>query len=264
METGQYLMITNSFKNLQKTTSRLSIQLGLNGFSFFISSQKLNSDAYSIILEGRKSEKEILEILFDFIIKNEVLQQNFSQVTVTYSDYIFAVVPKAMFEEKHIAEYLKFNVKHLESDNLFYNTVYSNKIVFSIPEIIKRQLENYYTISSYNHLSSILLKYISKEYKQNIGHRIFIYTYKGFFYLMILNGQDLLFCNTFPYESTGDFLYYLLFTFEQLNLDPTKETLHLLNTMDKETISALEPYIYDIKIPTDSLKNIVHLANLQS
>ncbi len=257
-------MITNSFKELPQINSSLSIQLSLNGFSFFISSQQLNSDALAFRFDSRKSEKELLEVLSDFIIKHEVLQQNFRKVTITYSDYIFSVVPQEIFQEEQKENYLKYNVKPLASDQLFHTNVLQNEIVFSIPEVIKTKLEEYYDITQFNHLSSVLLNHISKEYKQSLSHRIFIYSYEDFFYVLVLNGQQLLFCNTFPYETTGDFLYYLLFAFEQLNLNSTKETLYLLNAINEDTLSFIEPYIYDIKIPASIPKNFVHLANLQS
>ncbi len=256
-------MITNSFKDLNKTTSSLSIQLGLNGFSFFVSSQQLNSDALQLNLNSRASEKEVSEALSDFILKNEILQQNFSKVFVTYTDYIFNLVPNTIFDKDQISNYLEYNVKPLVSDSILYQEVHDTTVIYTIPTLIKTQLEQLYNITSYNHLSSILLKHILKEYKQNIGPRIFIYTYQDFFYLYVLNGQELQFCNTFPYQSNGDFLYYLIFSLEQLNLDPAKETLHLLNNINEETLKTIEPFIYDIKVLSNSLKNFVHLRNLQ-
>ena len=257
-------MITNSFKDLLKINTSLSIQLGLNGFSFFISSQQLSSDALTHKLAERSTEKEVIEALSNFILKNEILQQNFAKVTITYTDYIFTLIPKELFQEKRKEDYLKYNVQPLPSDIILHEEVEDTTITFAIPDLLKEKLEEYYHIDAYNHLSTTLLRYLLKEYRQNIGPRIFVYTYQDFFYLFVLNGSELLFCNTFPYKSDGDFLYYLLFTLEQLNLDPAKETLHLLNHIDNETLASIEPFIYDIKVPTKAFKNLVHLSNLQA
>jgi len=264
MVTGQYRMITSNFKNLPKIASSLSIQLGLNGFSFFVSSQQLNSDALSFYFKNRKSEKEITEALSDFILKNEILHQNFSKVSVTYTDNPFCLVPNAIFEADEKELYLKYNVKTYTTDALLHASVNDTKIVFSIPKSLQSKLEEFYEIDVYNHLSAQLLHYLVKEYKQNFSPRVFVYPFKDFFYIFLLSGSEILFCNTFPYENAADFLYYLLFAFEQLNIDTTKETLYLLAPVDNEVINTITPYIFDIKVSSNTPKNFIHLRNLQA
>lgn len=263
METGLYLMITSSFKNLPKINSSLSIQLGLNGFSFFVSSQRLNSDALAYSFQHKTSEKEIARVLKDFILKHEVLHQNFSKVTLTSTDANFSLVPLAVYDENLKETYLNYNIKSLATDNIFCDAVDQTNIVFSIPNTLNAVIEQFYEINTYNHLNALLLKYLTTEFTQSLGARIFIYPFQNFFHLLILNGTELLFSNAFPYENSADFLYYFLFTLEQLNLDPASQTLQLLDTIDSESLTLLESYVFEVKISSNTPKNLIHLKNLQ-
>ena len=56
----------------------------------------------------------------------------------------------------------------------------------------------------------------------------------GHFEIVVLQNQKLLFFNSFDYKTPEDFLYYLLFTAEQLNMNPENFQLELLGTITQE------------------------------
>jgi len=52
---------------------------------------------------------------------------------------------------------------------------------------------------------------------------------------MVIANDKLLFYNSFNYQSKEDFIYYILFTAEQLELNPEKFELNLSGIIDTES-----------------------------
>jgi hypothetical protein len=54
------------------------------------------------------------------------------------------------------------------------------------------------------------------------------------FEIIAIKNQDLIFYNTFEYSTKEDFIYYILFTLEQLKLDPETIKTGLIGTINKD------------------------------
>jgi hypothetical protein len=52
--------------------------------------------------------------------------------------------------------------------------------------------------------------------------------------MLAIKNKQLLFYNSFNYHSKEDFIYYLLFTVEQLKLDPEAVKLYLFGHIDEQ------------------------------
>lgn len=57
---------------------------------------------------------------------------------------------------------------------------------------------------------------------------------KGPFEIVVTKNQQLLLFNTFLYQTLEDFIYYLLFTFEQLQLNPEVVPLQFVGAISEE------------------------------
>ena len=58
---------------------------------------------------------------------------------------------------------------------------------------------------------------------------------KGHFEISVIQNQKLLLFNSFDYQTPEDFIYYVLFTAEQLNMNPEKFLLELIGAIDTES-----------------------------
>ena len=58
--------------------------------------------------------------------------------------------------------------------------------------------------------------------------------------IVIIEGNQLLFYNAFPYHSKQDFIYFIIFVIEQLNLNPEDIELKFSGKIDKKST------LYDI------------------
>lgn len=244
METGQKHLQTSNI--LIKTNKDLSIQIHLSGLSFCILNRSTNTIEYLHEKDFGKLLKP--ELVLDGLInhlKNEaIFTQNFNCIKVIHQSDLATLIPEELFNEDKLKDYLKFNIKILETDfitndynpNLSIHTVY-------IPYVnINNQLLDEFGSFDYFHGFSILTNSFQSLPKSNeqLLH-LYIHVNSGHFEFVIFDASKrLIFCNTFLFETKEDFIYYILFVYEQLKLDKETDKLHITGRIDKYS------HLYDI------------------
>ena len=98
---------------------------------------------------------------------------------------------------------------------------------------------------TYKHYSTILVSEILKQEKHNQEPSLYIHINDLQFDLIIVKNSKLLFYNSFEYTTNKDFIYYILFTIEQLSLNPETLNTVLLGKVvkDDELYSIAYKYI---------------------
>jgi hypothetical protein len=87
----------------------------------------------------------------------------------------------------------------------------------------------------YKHANSILVSKLLIASKNKDEKKMFVHMNSSHFEIIVVQNQKLLFFNSFDYNTPEDFLYYILFTAEQLNLNPENFPLELIGTIDAES-----------------------------
>jgi hypothetical protein len=106
-----------------------------------------------------------------------------------------------------------------------------------------------YGAFEYKHSSTILIEKLLQEYKNVSNEICFVNITENDFEIVVLKNKKLSLFNTFNFNTKEDFIYYILFTAEQLNLNPEKVTLVLLGDIDEtsELYKILFKYIRNIQ-----------------
>jgi len=87
-----------------------------------------------------------------------------------------------------------------------------------------------------HHHSSVFIESLLLLNRQNIHPtQVFVQVHPGFFDLVVIHERKLHFYNTFAYSSSEDFIYFLLFTFEQLHLLPEQTPVTLSGEIQKNS-----------------------------
>ncbi|UKM64121.1 DUF3822 family protein [Flavobacteriaceae bacterium GSB9] len=223
-------MVPTNNKNKKHNNLELSIQISLSGLSFCI----LNNETQTIsFLKTHDFEKqlipfEVLDFLKGCFDTEEALQQPFKDVKVIHDNNLSTLVPKALFNENYLADYLKFNSKILKSDYITYDTISINQSVnVYVPYInINNFIYEKFGDFTFNHVSTVLIEEVLKSEKNLETTKAYINVSKGHFEILIVKNGSLLLYNSFVYRTKEDFIYYILFCFEQLKLNP--ETINLI------------------------------------
>jgi hypothetical protein len=146
---------------------------------------------------------------------------------------------------------LKFNTS-LEGDELILVDEIRSldaKNIFALPFSIKVKLDPQFKNIAYHHSSTVIIDSLVAINKNQTGKKLYAHVQETHFEAIVMDGKNLLFYNTFNHHSPEDFIYYLLFVCEQLQLNPEKIELIFLGEIEKNSAiyAAAQKHIRTVK-----------------
>ncbi len=216
---------------------KLSIQVCLDGLSFFtqnIATSKIinyKSISFTQKVDPSSLLKEVSSIFDD----HSELQESFNKVEIIYSNTLFTIVPKAIFDPEKLTDYLKFNTKILATDFIAYDAIDTQDIVsIYIPYAnINNFFFDTFGAFDYYHGMSLFIKNVLDNEVSYDTPKMFIHIHKNSFDLVVTHKKKLLLANSFEFYAKEDFIYYTLFTLEQLELNPDTVTVEFTGYIKK-------------------------------
>ena len=246
MVTGQKIIQKNNNK-LEKGKA-LSIQVSLSGLSFLVldSDNDVVIDLINIPFEKKCAPQEVLDQLVHSFNTNEVLQHSFSKITVIHDNEMMTLVPSAVFEEEHLSDYLKYNTKIFKTDFITYDVIKNDDImVVYVPFVnINNYIFERYGSFEYKHSTTVALDRILQIQKNSRDQSMFINVNSTYFDLVVTQQKELLLYNRFEYQTKEDFIYYILFTAEQLGLNPEHFECTLMGSIREDDSLYVMAYKY--------------------
>ncbi|MFN4763952.1 DUF3822 family protein [Gillisia sp. Q332] len=238
---------------------KLSIQVCLNGLSFLILDCEENQlvwykkTTFPKEFNPVKILKEI-ELVYE---KEEFLQNPIEEVMLLFSNDLYSIVPKEYFIEEEASNYLKFNTKILKTDVVAHDFIEAKNLInVYIPYTnITNYFFDKYGEYEYKHSISVFAEAIL-SLEKSLPVKVFLNNYKDYYDLVIVRNGKLLLSNSFKYDSPEDFIYYLLFTLEQLKLDPSEIDLILTGEISEESpfYQIVYTYIKNVQFLKPDLK----------
>ena len=243
-----YPYIQESINLNSKNTDNyiMTIQYSLDGLSFvvfdtaenkFIALKHYHFSEKNISLETSLSELQEKEYwkLEDFKLVNILIDNNFN-----------TFIPNDLYQEETKENYL--SLLNIKLSNIMTDSIVEHNIinVYSINENINFLNDN---IKIY-HSSSILIKKLIKEFSsRNQETRAFVNVKNNSYELIIINNDKLVFHNYFNFNTKEDFLYFILFTFDQLNIDNESIPLYFLGFIEEKSpiVELCSRYIRNIR-----------------
>jgi len=230
----------NSTPTLTNTKeTRLSIQFNLDGFSFCISNNTSNETVYfsEYEFDEKQGTPESLLKQIEAIFKTDIqLQKDFSSVLVIHQNDLFTLVPNAYFSEDKLLEYLDFNIKTIATDFITFDNIESmnaKNVYVPYVNINNYLFQNFGEFEYKHHLTILIEKLISLPASKE--RKVYINVSKENFDIVILQNKKIEFSNSFSFETKEDFMYYILFTFEQLKIDVEEVKIYFTGAIDIET-----------------------------
>ncbi|GAA3789738.1 DUF3822 family protein [Corallibacter vietnamensis] len=219
------------------TNLDLSIQISLNGLSFCVLHKPTNTITFlkHIDTDKKVTPFKILDLLKHAFVSETMLQNTFNNVTVVHVNELSTFVPKELFNEELLADYLKFNAKILKSDYITFDTLSNNNSVnVYVPFVnINNYLYERFGEFSYKHVSTVLVEKLLEAPTEK-QPKLYIHVSKFHYEIVIIENGQLILYNTFEYNTQEDFIYYILFIIEQLNLNPESVETILLGNIVKD------------------------------
>ena len=178
----------------------------------------------------------------------EDLNKNERTIRHTLDGFSYVLVPAALYHEKDKEKYLDFLgltgdkgevcADYIEIADI-YNVYRTNQ---------KKKGER--------HATSVLLENLIKEnIERTDDTRVYLNINDQRFEMFVLEGFKLLFYNTFRFKTKEDFLYFLLFSMEQLHLETETTPVYFLGMIEKDSqiVELVSRYIRDVRFKKEQL-----------
>jgi hypothetical protein len=219
---------------------KLSIQVSLNGLSFCALSKDEKRIVFfrDIVFSRKLNPAQVLQQIEKQYEQEPFLSNGTPEVIVLFSNELYSLVPTEFFDEENASEYLKYNTKILDTDYVAKDDIVSAEIVnIYIPYTnINNFFFDRYGEFEYRHSVSVLADefHIQNRFQKE-GTRVYLNCFPGGYDLLVYQQGKLILANSFNCSSREDFIYYLLFCAEQLDLDPSSFELILLGRIREKS-----------------------------
>lgn len=219
-----------------KEYQKLSIQISLNGLSFFSQDTLHNTTSDIDSIDFSKEPKKPLSDQLDSIFSDSVFTKNYDSVNIIHENSLFCPVPTPLFDKDNISEYLKFSTKILPLDQYKIDVIQNHNIhnVYITDSVITEKCDSYFEECTHTHSSSILISSLLNISKNSYETQFFVHVKLEHFEIIVINRGKLLLINSFQHTCKEDFLYYTLFVAEQLDLNPEKFQLYFFGAIRPE------------------------------
>lgn len=256
----------NSADIADKNFRKLSIQVSLNGLSFCVADTVSQKLLYSdnILFKEELNPLTLLGELEKLFHKHGLHQKQFDEVVVVHRNTLFGLVPKSLFDVNEISSYLKFNAKVLPTDILAHDEVENQDMVtVYVPYMnLNNYIYDMFGEFTYMHNATVLVQSLLTNYGNTNDTVCYAHVSKKQLDITILAQKKLLLYNSFLYETKEDFVYYLLFVLEQLELNAEEVPVKVFGAIEEDDpiYQLCYNYIQNISIFAPAYPNHLELG----
>ena len=252
MEIGENNNITSFYKknvNFANTENfHLSIEVSPTKLKYTL----LNTENLEYLLF---KSVEVGNNLLTAIGSEEILKQTFFSTSMCYSNFPTTIVPNELYSEINKERYLQFisdKKGTIKTDKIHQNNATT---IYSVKEDIVHLMNQIQSGVIEKNSSTIIIEQLIKQYKNLTEKTAFLFINRKKIELIILKKGELILHNYFDVNNSIDVLYYTLFGFNQLKMNPEESNLYLFGNIEKGDENYILIYDYIRNIKFGSLSN---------
>jgi len=230
--------------------NEITIQLSLDGFSYVVYDK--TNRKYIHLERVSEQNPSLRNAIKQIETTNSCEIADFDRTIVLFDNCTNTFVPASIFQNRAKGKYLNFlgigcDDRTATSD--FLSVAEANN-VFSISNDDAATLSEMQGNTQFHHAVSVL---VSSLIKSNIHHAnepiIHVNVKSPQFDMIVTKGCNLLFHNTFNFKTKEDFLYFLLFSIDQLHLDTGTVPVYFLGLIEEKSqlVELASRYVRDIR-----------------
>ena len=250
METGEnnpILIELGNFNINSANSYHLSIQLGLQHFSYCL----LNTSNFTydyIRIYTFKTKDDCSSKISEIINNDDIVTAGFSSQSLAFVGNLSTLVPDLLYKEEENEQILSFNTKI--SGKVLADSINEQQahLIYSVSDNILNIVNNFFPKAKQKSQESMLIKQYSKSKKNT--QKAFIYFNNKHIIVTVFNNNKLIFNNSFNFNTKEDLLYYVLYSFEQLNISTEDIDTEILGDIQKndEYFNLLYDYIRNLSL----------------
>jgi len=260
-------LVDYTFEKERSNQYHLSIQSGLNGFSFciFDNLQQKHIVFRRYVFDTNQLIENYLTQLDEIFKNDDLLKLHFASAAFLYLTQKSTLIPEIYFNKNELKSYFEFNQSIDMLDELHFNYLPSVNAynVFALHSYIISAVSNQVKGIRFYHQA---LPFIEKVLQLNAGFNKKVLTISlnyNFFDLTVTSGNKLLLYNTFQYAGKEDLIYFILFICKQFNMNPDDTDLFLSGELADMMLyyDAIREYIPGVKHISNSGLNLASSLN---
>jgi hypothetical protein len=246
-------VIDPSFDESITTSYFLSIRSASDGLSFCVLDPVINTYVAYAHIPFKDLSNDNLKTQ-ELLIKEKLLNMPYKKVLFMTESPKATLVPSALFDPSKKEQLYSLNHEYKQNEQVLC----THKIkmadawnIFSIPKFLYHLVKNQFeSISFYQHYSPLIETCLLSAQNKKLTTILNIDLHDHFFDIVVMDSRSLKLCNSFNYSNTNDFIYFILYTFEQLKLSPDSTLINLFGIHDRQNknYQALKNYLRQTKI----------------
>lgn len=186
----------------------------------------------------------LLEKLYD---EHHVLKAGYwKSIKLAVKGMSFSLIPNSLFDKNYLKEYLSLNsTMNSEPEPAFY--YYNQKStdavnIFSADKKIIHWFTKMYPSKNLQliHHTAPLIEGVMINSLDNADRNLYLHVEQNYLTVLVKKNKTLEYCNTFYFSTSEDFIYYVLFVFEQLNLNQEQTTVTVWGEIAADSLTYLK------------------------
>lgn len=195
-------------------------------FSILRNGSVLNS--FETTLNSSK-ERENKESLDHFVRNTSSLNEDFDDVTLSFSTSRSTLVPNNIFDQSGPKELFKLCFgKDTDDSEIDYNRISEHSVInlYQIPNWVKSFFVIKYPRIVIQHEGTHMIR---QALQQGFKLKVYAIVHKEHFQLSIIKHNEIQYYSAFEYQSYEDLIYHLLFVLQQKELTQEKGEILLID-----------------------------------
>ncbi len=232
-------LFNKSFNVQKSSTYGISVQLGLDGYTFTIvdAIRKRFNAVKHVNFSQRyaKTDNRYFDNVVSYFAKDAFLSKSYKTVNFIYNFPEFIIIPENYFIKEDLKRTFLLHYNLSDEEELQFNYVKELKsyIVFSVSSDLTNFLVNKFPQVEFYHQVSIWAKMLKKMSVDT--EFTAIYFNYSFFNIAVFNNQkELLYLQSVPYSSKKDVVYHIITILEELGKEPVKQNLFFAGDIDEK------------------------------
>lgn len=224
---------------------KLALQVATTGISF-CEFDTLNGQVGNLWHIPFTKGSNIDDELWKTFVHHPELKLTFDETLVLHDNSFNTFVPNALFDENYPGSYLQYSTHVFEGDFFAWDGLKSHDManvyvpLMNVNNFLIERLGSF----DYKNTNSILVEKLLDASVNVEEMQVYLHIQPAHFEIVVAQDQKLLLFNSFEYAAPTDFLYYLLFTLEQLDLNPETVKVWLLGDITQENPLFEAAYTY--------------------
>jgi hypothetical protein len=241
----------DAFDVKQASDYHLSLQIGLDGFSYSILDTRMNKylvfQHIPVIVGKAGFLSRKIETIFE---QDEKINASFKSVSITFSTNQVTLIPKEFSDNPDTSKIALFVNELSRTNELHTDDIpgFNYQLISVCPKELRITLNRKYTDFKFRHKSIPLIQttVAQRDEKKNT---LMINFEKKYFRVVAFNNLQITLYNSFYYKNESDFLYHTLNIWQNLRFDPLRDEILIGGFVadDSTFIKQLRKYVSNIR-----------------